>query len=242
MKLALVTGGNRRLGAAIAATLARDGWTLALHSHQPSEPEPALREVLHEWHGFVADLGDPAQVEGLVGTVAGHFGAVPPLLVNNASLFSDDDAGSATAASLATHLAVNTVAPLTLALSLARAGGTGSIVNILDQRIRNPVPDQLSYTVSKSALAAATRALAVALAPFWRVNAVAPGLTLPTPDYAEGQMERIGALMPLGQLATPAEVAAAVLYFAGAGSVTGGTLFVDGGAQLTAFERDFAFL
>lgn len=242
MKLALVTGGYRRIGAAIAAALAQDGWTLALHSHHAAEPEPALAATLADWRGFVADLGDAAAVEALVPQVEAAFGVSPTLLVNCASLFEDDDAETADAASLARFHAVNALAPQALALALARRGGTGSIVNILDQRVRNPVRDQLSYSLSKAALAASTRTLAVALAPAWRVNAVAPGLTLPSPAHDAAVLGRARTLMPLRRLPAPEDIAAAVLYFAGADAVTGQTLFVDGGASLRGFERDFGNL
>lgn len=233
MKLALVTGGHRRLGGAISARLATDGWTLALHGAHDAVPEPSLAAVLGDWHGFVADLGDTVAVAALLPSVCDHFGAVPSLLVNNASMFTGDDADY--------HI-VNAAAPVTLALAMQAAGATGSIVNILDQRIRNPNRDQLSYTLSKTALAGATRTLAVALAPDLRVNAVAPGLTMPTPEYSVTQVGRVAAAMPLGVLPSPEDVAEAVAYFAGARAVTGQTIFVDGGASLKSFDRDFLYL
>lgn len=239
MKLALVTGGLRRVGGAIAARLAADGWTLALHGHSDLELEAGL--TLGDWHGFVAELGDAEAAEALVPRVADHFGAVPALLVNSASRFEWDDAASATPAMLAEHHAINAAAPVILALALARAGGAGSVVNVLDQRIRNPNGDQLSYILSKGALAAATRTLASALAPRIRVNAVAPGMTLPTPEQTPDQVARVAAAMPLERLPRPADIAEAVLYFAGACAVTGQTLFVDGGASLKSFDRDFLF-
>lgn len=246
MKLALVTGGHRRLGAAIAARLATDGWTLALHGAHDATPDATLAEVLGRagtvWHGFIADLADSDAVAGLIPRVVAHFGTAPTLLVNNAALFADDDATTADAASIAAHHIVNAAAPVALALALHRAGGAGGIVNIVDQRIRNPVPDQLSYSLSKAALASATRTLAVALAPRLRVNAVAPGLTLPTADYDAGAMARIAQAMPLARLATPAEIADAVVFLAHAQSVTGQTIFVDGGANLKSFDRDFVYL
>lgn len=246
MKLALVTGGHRRLGAAIAARLATDGWTLALHGAHDAIPDATLADVLMrngtKWHGFVADLADSNAITALVPTVIAHFGTTPTLLVNNAAMFEDDDAATADVASIAAHHSINAAAPVALALALYRAGATGVVVNIVDQRIRNPVPDQLSYSLSKAALASATRTLAVALAPRIRVNAVAPGLTLPTADYSADAMSRIAEAMPLARLATPEEIADAVVFLANAPSVTGQTVFVDGGANLKSFDRDFVYL
>ena len=132
-----------------------------------------------------------------------------------------------------------------LCTALARhlgEGETAVVVNILDQRIRHPAGDQLSYTISKLALAGATEALARALAPKVRVNAVAPGLVIPTEDYLPSQMEALRQAMPLQRLPEPDDIADAVLWLAGADVVTGQTIFVDGGASLKGFERDFVFL
>ena len=246
MKLALVTGGHRRLGATISARLAVDGWALAIHGAQDATPDTALAAALAQtgvhWRGFVADLSDPAHVERLLPEVTAFFGKPPALVVNNAARFGQDDASSADAASLAGYLSVNFEAPVALALALHRTGTVGTVVNIVDQRIRNPVPDQLSYSLSKGALAAATRTLAVALAPHIRVNAVAPGLTIPTDEYDATAMARAAAAMPLERLPSPEDIASAVAWLAGATSVTGQTLFVDGGANLKSFARDFAYL
>jgi pteridine reductase len=231
VKLALVTGGRRRLGAAIATRLESGGWTVARHSH-----------VDDGSGAFVADLADPAAAAALIGEITDRHGAAPALLVNNAAIFDWDDAYSADAASLAHHHAINAAAPVLLILALVRAGGGGAVVNILDQRVRNPNGDQLSYTLSKTALAGATRTLAAALAPGWRVNAVAPGLTLPTSDYDADQLARLALAMPLARLPTPADVADAVAFLADATAITGQTLFVDGGASLKSFDRDFMFL
>jgi pteridine reductase len=238
MKLALITGGKRRVGAAIAKRLAADGWTLALHSHHETSDEAHYPGA----HSFVADLGDHDAVARLVTEVTAHFGAPPSLLVNNASRFEWDDAASMTATSLAEHQAVNAAAPVLLTIALSQTGGAGSVVNILDQRIQNPNGDQLAYTLSKTALAGATRTLAAALAPRWRINAVAPGLTLPTADFDEAQMTRLTEAMPLERLSQPEDIAEAVAYLSAANAVTGQTIFVDGGANLKSFDRDFVFL
>jgi NAD(P)-dependent dehydrogenase (short-subunit alcohol dehydrogenase family) len=249
MKLALVTGGCHRLGAAIAGRLAEAGWALALHSREHPEPDPALLARLvqfgAQWHGFSADLSDPGDVAGLINQVAGHFGQAPGLLVNNASMFGPDGPEEMTAETLVAHFTINSAAPMLLARDVAaraRGGEPAAIVNILDQRIVHPAGDQASYTVSKLALAGATDMLARALAPHARVCAVAPGLTLPTDDYLPAQMMRLQAEMPLGLLPDPEDVADAVAYLAGAVAVTGQIIFVDGGAHLRSFGRDFLYL
>jgi pteridine reductase len=249
MKLALVTAGFHRVGAAIAGRLAAAGWELALHSRKPTTLDADLEAIIarHEtpWQGFEADLSDDASVMQLIPAVVAHHGRAPDLLVNNASLFEWDNPASVTPQALAAHMAVNLSAPVLLATSLVQyveAGQQAAVVNILDQRIKQPNGDQLSYTLSKQALAGATETLARALAPKLRVNAVAPGLTLPTSDYSEEQMARLAAAMPLGHLPTPDAVADAVLWLANARSTTGQTIFVDGGASLKSFDRDFVFM
>lgn len=244
--LALVTGSCRRLGAHIAARLAATGHDIALHAGHDARPEAwlvrALAGVSH--HVFIADLDDAAAVAALPDDVAAHFGRPVDVLINNASRFSALNGDGAPYPDLLAYIGVNLAAPYALTTRVAALAGKGgaAVVNILDQRIANPPRDQVAYTLSKQALAAATRTLALALAPRVRVNGVAPGLVIPTDDYAPGQVERIAAMMPLARLATPDEVADAVAWLAGATSVTGQTVFVDGGAHLVSFARDFVHL
>ncbi|WP_174274522.1 SDR family oxidoreductase [Sphingomonas bacterium] len=247
--LALVTGGTRRLGAAIAARLAKAGYDLALHSHSAAEPEPALAEAIRasgvRWASFPADLADEAAVDRLFPQVIAHFGAAPSILINSASRFGADDWSNATIATMVEHYAVNAAAPARLAQQLVENLGVGQggvVINLLDQRIVSPPVDQASYTASKLALAGITQALARALAPRVRVCGIAPGLTLPTPDYSPAQLERLATAMPLGRLPTPDDIAAAALYLVEAQATTGQVLFVDGGASMVSFERDFLFM
>jgi NAD(P)-dependent dehydrogenase (short-subunit alcohol dehydrogenase family) len=244
MSLALVTGGFRRVGAAIARRLAAAGYDLALHGHDSLEPEAELAKALAgtRWAPFRADLASEDDISALLDAVEAEFGAVPSVLVNSAALFDDDRWDSASMEGLLGHYRINAAAPVLLAAGLARrlpAGAGAVVVNILDQRIANPPADQLSYTISKQALAGATRTLARALAPWVRVCGVAPGLTIPTGEYDPAQLERLAGVMPLGRLPTPADVADAVLYLVGAEATTGQILFVDGGASLESFARDF---
>ena len=247
-KLALVTGGLHRVGAAISARLAREGYALAIHKRSPGEADPVLAEALAETgavsHRFATDLSDPAAVEALVPAVIERFGRAPDLLVNNAAQFAEGEWADLSAAALAEMMQVNHHAPVMLARALVAAseGRRPAIVNIVDQRVAHPVPDQIAYSLSKAALWQATATLAVAFGSRARVNAVAPGLTLATGDYSAAQVERLAKRMPLGALPTPAEVADAVAWLARAEAVTGQTIFVDGGAHLAPLGRDFVAL
>lgn len=246
--VALVTGGWRRIGAAIARRLATDGWDLALHAHRSASFDDGLVEELGgvgaRTHGLVGELADPGAPERLIAEARVAFGRAPSLLVNCASLFSEGTWEDLSAPALDEHFRVNLFAPVLLTRAMAKALGSerGSVVMILDQRVRNPVPDQIAYSLSKQGLHAAVRTLARALAPQVRVNGVAPGLVLPTDDYDEEQWQRLRALMPLHDLATPEQIADAVAWLARSETVTGQTVFVDAGANLEAYPRDFVYL
>lgn len=245
-RLALVTGGHRRLGGAIAAGFARAGYSLAIHgSHDTRLDSPlalALEECGTEWDGFTADFTDPESAEELIAKVAERFGRPPDILVNSAAIFGQDRLDTVLADDLMRHYAVNCAAPtlLTKAFATVPAGSVDRcIVNILDQRIDHPHADQLAYTLSKAALAGLTRLAASSLAPQVRVNAVAPGLTIATSDYDDAQIERLEGMMPLGRLPAAEQIAEAVLYLVQATAVTGQILYVDGGAHMRSYDRDF---
>lgn len=248
-RLALITGGHRRLGAVIAAGFARSGYSLAIHGSHDTRLDSslalALEECATEWDGFTADFTDPESAEELVARVAERFGRPPDILVNSAAIFGQDRLDNVSADDLMGHYAVNCAAPalLTKAFATVPAGaGDRCIVNILDQRIDHPHGDQLAYTLSKVALAGLTRLAASTLAPQVRVNAVAPGLTIATADYDDAQIEQLRTMMPLSRLPEAEQIADAVLYLAQATTVTGQTIYVDGGAHLRSYDRDFMHL
>ncbi|MBL0421690.1 SDR family oxidoreductase [Ramlibacter sp. AW1] len=248
----LVTGAARRLGREIALGLATAGWQVAVH-YRGSAAE-ALQTVADcnnsacpgaRCEAFQADLADEAATAALVGQVCGHFGQLDAL-VNNASLFEHDDAASFTYAGLQAHLAANTGAPVLLARELHRhlqgRQAQGAVVNLLDQKLWNPNPDFLSYTLSKAALKTATTALAMALAPVLRVVGVAPGLTLTSHMLSDEKFEQLHRLSPLGRSSTPADVVSAVRFALENAALTGTTLLVDGGQHLMKFDRDFSLM
>ena len=248
--LALVTGGVKRVGAAIAGRLAEAGYALALHGNSDIVPEDGLANKLQEtgcdWSGFQQDFLDDGAAETLIYAVVGHFGRTPDLVVNSASIFGQDDVGEMVEKDLQDHFRVNSLVPVLLTTALHQHRPEGSdracVIHILDQRIRNPNRDQLSYTLSKQALAGSVRSLAVACADKLRVNGVAPGLTLTAGEYGDDQLANITAMMPLDRLPAPADIADAIVYLAEAKAVTGQIIYVDGGANLKSFDRDFVHL
>jgi pteridine reductase len=247
--LAIVTGGKRRLGAEIAARLAKAGYALALVSHLDKQPEPQLLNALQlhatDWQPFIVDLSDPECAAPLIDDVTRHFARVPDLLVNNAAMFGQDDWEAMSAATLDAHFRLNLFTPLLLAQALVKTAGPEkqpAIVNIVDQRVVNPHRDQTSYTLSKQALAASVRSMAASFGSRARVNGVAPGLVIATDDYDMSQEQQLASIMPLGALPSPSGVADAVHYLAEAKDVTGQVIFVDGGAHLKSFDRDFMYL
>ena len=245
----LVTGAARRIGRAIALDLAAHGYDIALHHHVSS---PDVDSTLAELHaagahaqGFAADLSDESACRALLPAVAASFGRVDAL-VNNASRFAYDDAASFGHAAMEAHWRVNTAAPILLTQALhahlVQRGARGCAVNLLDQKLDNPNPDYLSYTLSKAALRSATVMLAQALAPQLRVCAVSPGVTLLSGDMSEADFAAAHRLTPLQRSSTPQDVAQAVRFLIEASAVTGTTLLVDGGQHLSAQPRDVAFL
>jgi len=235
LRAALITGAGRRIGRAITLALSRAGFAVVLHAHRSrAEAEKLAEEIVQAGGQAAVVLADFANAEALRKLVpaAATFGPLT-LLVNNASQFEEDDIATLDRARFEQTIAVNLTAPLLLGKAFAAQAPEGSsIVNVLDQRVLKPTPRFFSYTLSKSALHTATITLAQALAPKLRVNAVAPGPTLPSPRQSAEQFAAQAAAVPLQRGPTPEDVAAAVLYLAEAKSVTGMVIAVDGGQHL----------
>jgi len=235
LRAALITGAGRRIGRAITLALSRAGFAVVLHAHRSrAEAEKLAEEIVQAGGQAAVVLADFANAEALRKLVpaAATFGPLT-LLVNNASQFEEDEIATLDRARFEQTIAVNLTAPLLLGKAFAAQAPEGSsIVNVLDQRVLKPTPRFFSYTLSKSALHTATITLAQALAPKLRVNAVAPGPTLPSPRQSAEQFAAQAAAVPLQRGPTPEDVAAAVLYLAEAKSVTGMVIAVDGGQHL----------
>jgi NAD(P)-dependent dehydrogenase (short-subunit alcohol dehydrogenase family) len=237
-KTVLITGAARRIGAALAEAMARDGWAVAAHSYESTAECQALVERIRAAGRTAAmveaDLADEADAADLVAQATALIGPIG-CVINNASIFERDDLATLTPASWSRHLDVNLRAPVFVAQAFARLlppDERGAVINILDERVWNLTPHFLSYTTSKSALWTLTRTLALALAPRIRVNAVGPGPTLPSPRQTREQFDRQCRAMPLGHGTTPDEIADAVRYILSARSMTGQMIALDGGQHL----------
>jgi NAD(P)-dependent dehydrogenase (short-subunit alcohol dehydrogenase family) len=246
--VALVTGAGKRIGRAIALALARAGWDVAVHyrssASEAEDTVAAIRALGRRAVALQADLASDDEVRALPARAADALGAVG-CIVNNASLFDYDSATTFSPALLARHMQANVAAPLLLAQALHAATPAGSqavVINLLDQKLYNPNPDFLSYTLSKAALHSATTLLAQALAPTVRVVGVAPGITMVSGEQTEAGFAQAHQATPLGRSSTPEDIAEAVVYAARARALTGTTLLVDGGQHLVPLARDVMFL
>jgi NAD(P)-dependent dehydrogenase (short-subunit alcohol dehydrogenase family) len=247
IQLALITGGAVRIGRVIALHLAKNGYSIAIqYNHSYGEAANTVAEIVNSGGVaafFQASLDGPHEAAALIPAVKDAMGPVT-CLINNASHFSDDRLSSLTAESWRAHIAVNLEAPIFLSQAFTAqlpADAIGNIVNIADQRVLRPNPLYFSYTLSKSALYAATTTMAQALAPRIRVNAVAPGPALRNFYQSEEDFAAECRAMPLGHGASPQEIAEAVLFILRAPSMTGQTIALDGGQHLLWQTPDLSF-
>ena len=238
-RVALVTGGAVRVGAAISEALARAGYDLVVtyrSSEGPAqEMERRVRRLGRRCAVVWADLADPQGCAAVVRAAEDTYGRLD-LVVNSAATFFSRPLESVSAAAWDQGMAVNVRAPhlvVRAAADLLRASG-GAVVNIIDLSALEPWVAYPDHSVSKAALAHLTKVQARTLAPDVRVNAVAPGAVLKPAGDSDERWARLGEAAPLKRTGTPQDVADAVLYLASASFVTGQILAVDGGRSLGA--------
>ncbi len=232
-RTALVTGGARRLGAALCRALSAAGCGVVIHYRRSGREAAALASALRRAGGRAwtvrGDLRAPGAAGRLVRQAAAAAGRLD-ILVNNAAVFHKRSLRTAAAAAMRAEWETNLLAPLLLMREFARGRRRGRIVNLLDTRIASGRADAVPYSLAKKSLADLTRLAARELAPGITVNGVAPGPVLPA-DRARAAREPAGPL-PLRRRPAAEDVAAAVLYLAQADAVTGQVVFVDGGQHL----------
>ncbi|MCR5859138.1 SDR family oxidoreductase [Mesorhizobium sp. J428] len=237
-RVALVTGGARRIGAAIVRDLARNGFAVAIHCNRSrTEAEALAADIVGDGGRaavVTADLTKADQADDLVARATAQVGPLG-LLVNSASIFEPDEIGNFGWELWDAHFAVHVKAPVLLARRFAESlppDTAGLVVNIIDERVWRPNPQFFSYTLSKSALWDATRTMAQALAPRIRVNAIGPGPTLPNIRQQPGDFERQIAGLLLERGPRLPEFGATVRYLFETMSVTGQMIAIDGGQHL----------
>lgn len=239
-RVVLVTGGARRIGAAIVKTLHAAGMCVAMHYRGSKKEAQALVQELNRQRdgsvrSFQADLSDPRAPEQLITQVIKHFGRLDAL-VNNASAFYPTPLGSVTEAQWEELFATNLKGPFFLAQAAGAAlvVHDGCIVNITDVHADQPMKNHAVYSMAKAGLVMMTRSLAKELGPAIRVNAVAPGAILwpetPMPENVKNAILQRSSLRRQG---TPEEIAQAVLFLIrDATYTTGEVIRVDGGRHL----------
>ncbi len=232
---ALVTGGARRIGAAISLALARNGYDVALHYLSSVE---AAERIADEIEGlgrrcrlFRCDLNDHRETANLVARVREHYSSLD-VLVNNASIFERGTLADTGQDLLERHFNINFKAPFFLSQTFADGCARGHIINILDTRVSRSDPHHAAYTLSKKALLELTRLAARELGPAIRVNGVSPGMILPPPGGVVDELERRSAGLPLKRIGDTDNVVAAVLFLLDNPFVTGECIYVDGGEHL----------
>jgi len=245
---ALVTGGARRLGRAMALSLADRGHDIALH-YSGSEADATETVAEIEALGVravavQANLIVEDEMQTLVARATEALGKPLSVLINNASIFEYDTIETATRESWDRHLESNLRAPFVLTQAFAEQAldaatddhgeplATGCVINMVDQRVRKLTPEFMTYTIAKMGLWALTQTTARALAPRIRVNAIGPGPTLQGERQSLGHFERQRQSTVLGRGANPEDIVAAMRYILDAPALTGQLLCIDGGQHL----------
>lgn len=239
-QVTLVTGAGRRIGAAIAETLASDGHALILHAHRSADAARRLARQLERSGGRVVAVveADLTRAEGMEALLTGLEGCPAVTgLVNNAASFPKASVDGSTPSLLTETFALNLIAPLQLMRALHLRGSLRSVVNLLDARSDRAWPDRGLYLASKAALESITRTAAREWAPATRVNGVALGPVEPEGElsaWGAAHSEAVLSMLPSGRPVRPAEVAkvVALLLSEQTAGVTGAVWRLDAGRGL----------
>ena len=240
----LVTGGARRIGAAIARRFGRAGWHVVIHCCRSYGEAQALAAELPSAEVVRCDLADGGAALAMIESLAARLEDWRAL-VNSASVFRPDDVAGLDAGTHWEAMQVNAATPAMMAqayLRHARSGAGRRVIQLTDQKLANPNPDFFSYTMSKHALAATVPMLAMHAAGEDRVYALAPGAILASHDQAADEAELSHRLNLLERRTGADEVAEAAWFLATGPLASGQTLFVDSGQHLLAQPRDVMYL
>jgi pteridine reductase len=229
-KVALVTGGAARIGAAICRALAAEGASVVIHCRRSKREAAALAKEVRGWVAQ-SDLNSEAACDRLIEQAVCIAGRLD-ILVNNAAVFHKDSLRTVSGKKLLDEFWPNLFAPILLMRAFAAQARRGKIVNLLDRRIASLDTSSVPYVLTKKAFAEATRMAALELAPGITVNSVAPGAVLPPPGKGMKYLHDNAGPAPLKRPVTSKEIAEAVVFLLRSDSVTGQIVFVDGGQNL----------
>lgn len=234
-RTALVTGGAVRIGKAICEALAAEGCNVVIHCSRSLPSAEQLAESLRgcgvkAWVVRGA-VDSEADCRSLIAAALRQARQLD-ILINNAAVFHKNRLATVTERKLRLEFGINLFAPICLTRFFAEQADRGAVINLLDRRIMANDAECIPYSLSKKALAAFTQEAALALAPAFTVNAVAPGAVLPPPGKGAQYLHDHAGRIPLEARITPGDVAAGVVALLRLEGVTGQTLFVDGGQHL----------
>jgi NAD(P)-dependent dehydrogenase (short-subunit alcohol dehydrogenase family) len=241
-RTAIVTGGARRIGAAITRALAADGWSLLIHCHGSRAEADALAASLPGARVVVSDLAQPDPTAPIRAALAEM--PAPGLLVNNASRFVHDDLDDFTVGGWAAHFDTNLRAPAMLTRMFAEMAQEGGlIVNLHDAKLEHPNPDFFTYTLSKIGLAGLTELSARKLASRGiRVCGIAPSVTLVSGPQTRESFDQVHRMNALGRGVTVEEIVTALRFIIATPTFTGQTITLDGGQRFLRLPRDVQFM
>ena len=237
-KTAIVTGGAVRLGKALAMALGERGVRVVIHYNQsaPAALE-AVQQIVAAGGAAIAvqaDFTQPRQASVVLERAATQWGPID-ILVNSAAIFERGNWDDTSEDNWDRHFDVNLKSPFFLTQAFAKHVGRerrAHVVNIADWRGVRPGTDHVAYTLTKAALIAMTRSMALALGPNIQVNAIAPGLILPPPGKGLDYLEQKAASIPAQRPGSVADIAKALLFLLESDFVTGELLYVTGGQHL----------
>ena len=236
-KKIVITGGANRIGKSIALELADYGTEIVIHYSKSFAPAKKLKIELENLGSIVhllkADLNNFKQTQGIIPYAYNKMKGLN-CLVNNASIFENDNLLNFSEKSFTKHINVNLKAPAILIRDFAKKykGKNGNIVNIIDQRVEKLTPFFFSYTLSKSGLATLTKTSAMKLAPNIRVNAVSPGPTLKNKRQSEKHFKKQWKSTILEKKVDTKNVSSAVKFLINNNNITGQVINVDSGQRL----------
>jgi NAD(P)-dependent dehydrogenase (short-subunit alcohol dehydrogenase family) len=241
----LVTGGARRIGQAVARAFGRAGWHVVIHHRGSATEANELAAELPSAECVSCDLSDGNAAVSMISDLAARLSDWR-VLINNASVFRHDDSTRLEPDVLAEAITVNAESPVRMTqefLTNARSRQGRRVIQVTDQKLINPNPDFLSYTMSKHALSATIAMMSMARSdPRDRIYGLAPGASLPSFDQQAQEHQVSGRLNLLGRLTDPDELAQAALFLSQGWLASGQTLLVDSGLHLTPTPRDVLFM